>query len=83
MPLFDPLDDVGDLPGRRAVADAVALEADLGARLLEQFGGALGPLRQDDLVVGATADERRRAGSGVNVVGVLGGEVAVQPTTQR
>ena len=60
------------------MADAVALEADLGARVVECFGGALGPLRRDDLVVSATADERRRAGSGVTVVGVLGDEVAVQ-----
>ena len=66
--LFDPLDDVGDLLGRRAVTDAVALEADLGARVVERSGGALGPLRRDDLVVGATADEGRRASSGVDVV---------------
>ena len=68
MPLFDPLDDVGDLLRDRAVADGVLLEAHLGASLLQQVGRALGSLRWDDLVVGATADEDRLAGGGVNVV---------------
>ena len=58
------------------MADAVALEADLDARVVECFGGAFGSLRRDDLVVGATADEGRRADSGVDVV--FGGEIAVQ-----
>jgi hypothetical protein len=93
LPL-DPLGDVGDLLGRRAVADAAALEADLDARIVERFGGALGPLRRNDLVAGATADEGRCAGSADVVFGgfaasaslrlrrnalvVFGGEVAVQ-----